>query len=350
MRGFFFEMISKYVYILLCLCLVLALFGCGRQNTALTDAEAVAIAEISGVDASGYSDISRDILSRELTKRFPAATKVYLHEHLYAFILKPVAYNGPITLALVIDSNLEETVGLRIVEHNETQHYVRDMESIWFVDRFANKTIHEYLTLVRLHALAQHDIVAITGATVSTQGVINGVNAAFGVYRESVLGQTAEEVSYMVRFEPGQGDGPTETESLAIRTNGVVIAQVSLDDIRALPQVKRTISIHSTAGVSQHSFRGTLLSNILNFVDPGLFDQYQGVLAIGVDEYISDINMDEVIAENNVFVMYEDNDEPLPKKNGEPGSMRIVVINDVFGQRFTNYLLEIVLVYRILNN
>jgi len=33
--------------------------------------------------------------------------------------------------------------------------------------------------------------------------------------------------------------------------------------------------------------------------------------------------------------MYED--------NGEPGALRIVVLNDVFGQRFTNYLLEIVL-------
>jgi hypothetical protein len=53
--------------------------------------------------------------------------------------------------------------------------------------------------------------------------------------------------------------------------------------------------------------------------------------------------MDEVRAENNVFIMYEDNDEPLLKRNGEPGAMRIVVINDIFGQRFTNYLLEIVL-------
>jgi hypothetical protein len=53
--------------------------------------------------------------------------------------------------------------------------------------------------------------------------------------------------------------------------------------------------------------------------------------------------MDEVLAENAVYVMYEDNGEPLPKRNGEPGAMRVVVLNDFFGQRFTNYLLEIAL-------
>jgi len=147
----------------------------------------------------------------------------------------------------------------------------------------------------------------------------------------------------MVRFEPGLGDGPVESENLAIRAYGTVLAEISLDDIKELPSVRRTMSIHSTAGVTQHNFRGTLLSNVLEFVDNDLMDQYGWVLAIGVDDYTSGINMDEVRAENNVFIMYEDNDQPLMKRNGEPGAMRIVVFNDVFGQRFTNYLLEIVL-------
>jgi hypothetical protein len=103
------------------------------------------------------------------------------------------------------------------------------------------------------------------------------------------------------------------------------------------------MGIHSTAGVTLHSFRGTLLSNVLNLIDADLLKEYEWALAVGVDDYISDIGMDEIEAENNVFVMYEDNDEPLQRKSGEPGAMRVVVINDVFGQRFTNYLLEIVL-------
>ena len=328
---------------ILLFCLVSALSGCNRQTTALTNKEALAITDICGVAASDFTDISRETLTKELAAKFPAVAKVYRREDLYAFIVKPIAYNGPVTIALVIDGQRSRTIGLRIVEHSETPHYVRDMDNRWFIDRFADKSSLEYLRIARLAAQTERDIVAITGATVTTEGVINGVNAAFGVFLESILGQTADPVAYMVRFDPGEGDGPVETESLAIRAYGIVLAEVSLEDIRDLPSVRRTMSIHSSAGTTQHSFRGTLLSNVLELVDPGLMDEYSWVLAVGADDYMSGINMDEVRAENNVFIMYEDNDQPLQKRTGEPGAMRVVVINDIFGQRFTNYMLEIVL-------
>jgi Na+-translocating ferredoxin:NAD+ oxidoreductase RnfG subunit len=335
--------LRQIVIVLLMICVVASLYCCSRSNTALTEAESAAIASISGVEITDFDDISREVLTKELAGKFPAVAKVYRCHNLYAFIVKPVAYNGPVTLAVVIDETSGRSLGIQIIEHKETPHYVRDMESGWFTGRFADKPASEYLKLVRLNAHADNEIVAITGATVTAEGVVNGVNAAFGVFREYVLGQDAEAVPYKVRFDLGQGDGPVETESLAIRAYGVVLAEVGLDEIRDLPSVKRTMSIHSSAGITQHSFRGTLLSNVLGLVDPVLMEEYRWALAIGVDDYISGIGMDEIVAENNVFIMYEDNGEPLPKKNGEPGGMRIVVLDDVFGQRFTNYMLEIVL-------
>ena len=323
--------------------LIAVVCGCSRRNTELTDAEATAIGSISGVDIMEFSDISSDVMTKDRAEKFPAVAKVYKKDDLYAFIVKPVAYNGPVTLALVVDGASDESIGLKILEHVETPHYVRDIENTWFTERFARKSAFEYLRLTRLSAQDERSIVAITGATVTTEGIINGVNAAFGVYQEYVHGETAKAVPYMVRFEPAQGDGPVETGSLAIRSRGVVLAEISLEDIRALPSVKRTMSVHSTAGVTQHSFRGALLSNVLDLAGPGLTAEYEWALAIGVDDYISGISMDEVRAENSVFVMYEDNGEPLKKKNDDPGAMRIVVTNDIFGQRFTNYLLEIVL-------
>ena len=321
----------------------LLIYSLKRPDTKLTEAEGAAITGICGADYKDFEDISADVLAGGLGAKFPAVAKVYKSGELYAFIVKPVAYNGPVTLALVIDGGTGESAGMSIVGHMETPHYVRDMESPWFTGRFSGKSVLEYLKLVRLKARSDNEIVAITGATVTTGGIVNGVNAAFGLYQEYVLGETAADVPYMVRFEPGEGDGPVETESLAIRAYGVVLAEISLDEIRALPSVKRTMSIHSTAGETRHAFRGALLSNVIELADPGLMEEYSWVLAIGVDDYISGIGMDEVIGENNVFVMYEDNDNPLPKKNGEPGGMRVVVLDDVFGQRFTNYLLEIVL-------
>ena len=337
---------SKKMQILSLACIIfaiMALYGCNRQTAQLTEAEAAAITDISGVEASMFTDISVEVLTRDISEKFPAAEKVLRYQNLYAFIVSPIAYNGPITMALVIDADTEKSVGLRIVEHMETPHYVRDMDSAWFVERFEGKSVLEYLALVRLQAQADNEIVAITGATVTTEGVINGVNSAFGIYQEFALGLGVQAVPHAVRFERGRGTGPVETESLAIRAYGVVLGEVALEDIRAMPSVRRTMNIHSTAGVTNHSFRGTLLSNVLDFVDPSLMERYRWVLAVGVDDFMSSISMDEVRAENNVFIMYEDNDEPLPMRTGEPGAMRIVVINDFFGQRFTNYLLEVVL-------
>ena len=339
---------SKWIWftlaaLVLYLVFTLIIYLMNRQDTGLTDAEGEAITDICGVDYHDFTDISRSAISGERGSRFQAVEKVHKNGDLYAFIVKPIAYNGPVTMTLVIDGATGESLGMRIISHTETPHYVRDMESSWFTERFSGKPVDEYLKLVRLNAGSDNEIVAITGATVTTEGIINGVNAAFGVFQEYVLGIPAGDVPYMVRFDPGVGDGPVETGSLSIRAYGVVLAEISLDEIRALPSVKRTMSIHSTAGITQHSFRGTLLSNVLNLADPGFVDEYDWALAVGVDDYISGISLEEINAENAVFIMYEDNDEPLQKRNGEPGGIRIVVLDDVFGQRFTNFLLEIVL-------
>lgn len=330
----------------LCVCLLLLLLAvsaCGNKSTVLTEDESAAITAIAGVDSNAFVDISAEALSPERQKKFPAIDKVYQADNFYAFITSPIAYNGPITLALVIDNNTKQSVGMQIVNHVETDHYVRDMGNNWFTSRFADKNALEYLELARLTARADNEIVSITGATVTTEGIVNGVNAAFGVYQEHVLAQNAADIPYMVRFEPGEGDGPVETESLAIRAYGVVLGEINLEDIKTLPSVKRTMSIHSSTGVTQHAFRGTLLSNVLNLLDPNLVEEYDWVLAVGVDDYISDIAMEEVQAENNVYIMYEDNDQPLLKKTGAPGALRVVVLDDTFGQRFTNYMLEVVL-------
>jgi len=220
---------------------------------------------------------------------------------------------------------------------------VRDMSNNWFTERFAGKTTDPYLELVHLEAVKDNQIIIITGATVTTEGITNGVNACLGVYQEAVLGQKAAAVPYMVKFEKEEGEGPEENGSLSIRAYGVVLGEVSLEKIKAMPSVTRTMNIHSTSGTTQHRFRGTLLANVIAAVDPELMTKYRSVQPVGVDDYMSDISMDEVLAENAVYLMYEDNGKPLTNKKGQPGAMRVVVLDDVFGQRFTNYMIEIVL-------
>jgi len=60
-----------------------------------------------------------------------------------------------------------------------------------------------------------------------------------------------------------------------------------------------------------------------------------------VDKYPSGVDVEEVLQKNNVLLVYEDNGMPLKSKKGDRETMRIVIVNDLYGQRFTNYLVEI---------
>jgi len=335
----------RKILIFLLLLVACVLCGCGEGQEP-TAAELAALNEIFGQNyaVQDFTIITKEVMTEERQDKFQAVSKVFTTpEGDYAFISQPVAYNGPITLALGIDRETGTTMGMRIVEHMETEHYVRDMGNSWFTDRFAGKSTDSYLELVHLEATRDNQIISITGATITTEGITNGVNACMGLFRELAFDEKANKVPYMVKFEKETGDGPEETGSIAIRAYGVVLGEVSLEEIQKMPSVTRTMSIHSTSGTSQHRFKGTLLCNVIAAVDASLLDTYECVQPVGVDDYMSQISMEEVLAENSVYVMYEDNGEPLETKTDEPGAMRVVVLDDVFGQRFTNYMIEIVL-------
>ncbi|MDD2484080.1 MAG: FMN-binding protein [Eubacteriales bacterium] len=313
--------------LVLCLSFCLYLFG---GEAELSEEEAAACNEILGTEysASEYEDISSLVLSEERKAAYPAVKKVCLTPNGdYAILAVPQGYKGPIRLALVISGESEKTMGLRILEHMETEHYVRDMENSWFTDRFSGKGVGEPLEVVKLEALADNEIIAITGATMTTESITEGVNQCLALFKE-------------YRFEEKQKN-LKETGSITVYTPEGAAGEVSLEEIQKMPAVKRSMEIRSSEGTTSHVFRGTLLSNVIAGVDPTLLERYEWVEPIGVDGYLSDLSMQEVLAENAVYLMYEDKGQALEKKDGELGAMRIVVLDDDFGQRFTNYVVEI---------
>lgn len=135
---------------------------------------------------------------------------------------------------------------------------------------------------------------------------------------------------------------PLETGSLRITTaEGQNLGEVSLQDIQNMKAVTRRLVVHSTGGDETCDFKGTLLSNVLAAVDPALLQQYDAVSVIGADDYVSYVSMEEVAAENNVYIMYANGEEALSTRDGLPSGMRLVILKDFYGQRFTNYLTEL---------
>ena len=128
---------------------------------------------------------------------------------------------------------------------------------------------------------------------------------------------------------------------LRIRAGNEIISEVTLEEVRKLPVVYKKMVINSTGGLSKHKFTGTPLLEVFNYVDPDIVKDYKRVITIGVDKYTSGVDMEEVLQKNNVLLVYEDNGMPLKSKSGDKATMRIVIANDMYGQRFTNYLVEI---------
>lgn len=125
---------------------------------------------------------------------------------------------------------------------------------------------------------------------------------------------------------------------------GELLGAVSLEDIRALDDYQRQVEIHSAGeGVSTHLFRGARLRDIISLCDPDWLTEYDYITAVGSDDYLAAIDMAEVRMENNAFIMYEDNQQPILTMNGAADGMRLVMLDDTFGQRFTRYLVRIVL-------
>lgn len=128
---------------------------------------------------------------------------------------------------------------------------------------------------------------------------------------------------------------------LRITAENDIIAEVTLEEIRKLPVVNKKMVINSTGGLTKHKFTGTPLLEVFNSIDPDIIKDYKRVITVGVDKYTSGVDMEEVLQKNNVLLIYEDNGMPLKSKKGDQVTMRIVIVNDLYGQRFTNYLVEI---------
>ncbi len=127
---------------------------------------------------------------------------------------------------------------------------------------------------------------------------------------------------------------------IRIKAGNNVLGIVTLEDVKQLPAVKKKLAINSTLGITKHQFTCTPLSEVFNKIEPNIVNDYKKIITIGVDNYTSSIKMDEVLEKNNVFLVYEDNGKPLKSKTGKEGTMRVVILNDIFGQRFTNFLVE----------
>jgi len=180
--------------------MALIVTGCfSASSKGMTARQKEALQELLGSDQEiADEDIKSVKLPEKVAEKYPAVKKAFVitcgNRKYYAFTSSPLGYRSAIDLFIAIDGEKKEVIGIKVMQHDETPEYADYLTKEWFLKRFKNKSAGTYLNRVVLEESQPNDVIQITGATVSSQAVINGVNAAMGTYREVILGEEAQPV------------------------------------------------------------------------------------------------------------------------------------------------------------
>ena len=143
-----------------------------------------------------------------------------------------------------------------------------------------------------------------------------------------------------MRRLPPAGGVPT----LTLKTADGGIATATLDEIREMGAEAFEATLRTTsAPPATYTYTGVPLSRIIRRVigEEALAEAYQ-VVARAADGYAVAFSVADVLAADNLHVVFERDGRPLPpRESGGPGPMQLVVRRDGFGQRWCKYLAEV---------
>jgi Na+-translocating ferredoxin:NAD+ oxidoreductase RnfG subunit len=252
---------------------------------------------------------------------FPAVERAYeIDGKLSAYIVSSVGYNGPIELLVAMDSEKNKLKGIKVLNNSETVEYAENIESNWFLDRFKNIGLDKYFNLVVLDKKNPEDIVQVTGATVSSQAVVNGINSAIGAYQYLNNKVEMAKVSDVVSQEMWQKDDSSFSinwEDGSVRINS--------DELKKYEQVEvDAVLINTTGTKTDLHVKGPTLSEVLHKEGIELSD-YQGIGITGRDGYYTMVDKEKLDA-NQVILGWQFDGKEI-KEDEKP--IRVVISNEM---------------------
>ena len=263
----------------------------------------------------------KDIDDMFISLNFPAVKRAYeVDGEIKAYVVSCVGYNGPIDVLAAIDNKNDELIGIEILEHEESLDYAEHIESDWFLDRFKNIVVDKYLNLVVLDKENPEDIVQVTGATVSSQAVVNAVNAAIGAYQYKIHNMEMEKVPDVVPQEMWEKD----INNFAINWEDGFI-RIDTEKIKEYEQLEMDVVLINTTGTeTDMRVKGPTLRHVLEKEGIDLSD-YEGVGITGRDGYYTMVDKEKLEA-NDVILVWEVNGKDL-KEEEKP--VRIAIPNEL---------------------
>ncbi len=101
----------------------------------------------------------------------------------YTYKVLPKGYGGEMNLLVGISTEGEIT-GIKVVSHSETPGLGAKATEPSFQDQFMGMSTSSPLTVIKSGTASDNQVQAITGSTITTQAVTDGVNCAVEVFNE----------------------------------------------------------------------------------------------------------------------------------------------------------------------
>lgn len=115
--------------------------------------------------------------------------QAYDGDDLKGYVIKVDSQGAYSIITIAVAINVEENIsGIEVLAQKETEGLGDDIVEDEFTDRFSSKTTEQPLDLVEDDTGADNEIQGITGATISAQAVVTGVNDAVEFYNSQLKG------------------------------------------------------------------------------------------------------------------------------------------------------------------
>jgi len=257
-----------------------------------------------------------------IRKNFPAIEKVYAIDGVPgAFISSGTGYSGTIKALVVMDNGQKRTSGIRILEQGDTPDYADSIKESWFTDRFKNLELLEYLNLVVLDPKKSTEIVQVTGASVSSQAVLNNVNSAIGAWNYLTAGVEKAPVDNAIPQEMWEKD----ENSFLISWPENNSIRINVNDLAGYPQVTAKTILQKTTGTKiDITASGPLLKDVLKKNGINI-DDYEAIGVTGRDNYYTMVSKDIIQNRDIILGIMFDGKEILREEK----PIRVVVPDEM---------------------
>lgn len=138
-----------------------------------------------------------------------------------------------------------------------------------------------------------------------------------------------------------EAQGVSENAEIIIKDGNSQVS-LSFDEINSLEEVEfNAVLDTSDSGPKENTYTGVLLKEIIEKVGMDIEDKKQMVVK-ALDGYVVALKISEVIDEDNVYLAYKLDGQPLrSKEQGGSGPYQLIIRKDQFSQRWCKFVVEI---------